>query len=239
MVCVSAGYDKTVRCWSTKTRRETASLEGHRAPVLELAWSSDGGLASGDRDGRMFLWDARSGKKDAVGKRKACEGHVTALAWTRRVGYEAVMRGGDVLVSGGQDGVVKVWDFRIAGKGACVASIEAHARKNGSGAVGDVCQTRGGRIVTGGADGRLAVLDPRMGYATVGEIGAGDFVYSLMSVGPMVVCGTGAARRTSRTSTAGTSPRCCTRWALTRRRCGCWRRAGTGGTWRARGTTGA
>ena len=191
-VCVSAGYDKTVRCWSTKTRRETASLEGHMAPVLELAWSSDGGLASGDRDGRMFLWDARSGKKDAVGKRKACEGHVTALAWTRRVGYEAVMRGGDVLVSGGQDGVVKVWDFRIAGKGACVATIEAHVRKNGSGAVGDVCQTRGGRIVTGGADGRLAVLDPRMGYATVGKIGAGDFVYSLISVDSMVVCGTGA-----------------------------------------------
>ena len=55
-----------------------------------------------------------------------------------------------------------------------------------------MCQTRGGRIVTGGADGRLAVLDPRMGYATVGKIGAGDFVYSLKSVGPMVVCGTGA-----------------------------------------------
>ena len=48
------------------------------------------------------IWDASSGKNDAVGKRKACEGHVTALAWTRRVGYEAVMRGGDVLVSGGR-----------------------------------------------------------------------------------------------------------------------------------------
>jgi len=202
---VSAGYDKTVRCWSTKTRRETASLEGHRAPVLELAWSSDGGLASGDRDGRMLLWDARlgqSGKKDAVGKRKVCEGHVTALAWTRRVGYEAVMRGGDVLVSGGQDGVVKVWDFRIAGKGACVAAVEAHRRSSknggaknggGAGAVGDVCQTRGGRIVTGGADGRLAVLDPRMGYERVGAgIATGDFVYSLLSVGPIVACGTGS-----------------------------------------------
>ena len=51
----------------------------------------------------MFLWDAALGEKDAVGKRKAwSEGHVTALAWTRRVGYEAVMRGGDVLVSGGR-----------------------------------------------------------------------------------------------------------------------------------------
>ena len=53
---VSTGYDKTVRIWSTKTRRETACLVGHKAPVLELAWargSDGGGLASGDRDGRM------------------------------------------------------------------------------------------------------------------------------------------------------------------------------------------
>ena len=53
---MSTGYDKTVRIWSTKTRRETACLVGHKAPVLELAWargSDGGGLASGDRDGRM------------------------------------------------------------------------------------------------------------------------------------------------------------------------------------------
>ena len=53
---VSTGYDKTVRIWSTKTRRESTCLVGHKAPVLELAWargSNGGGLASGDRDGRM------------------------------------------------------------------------------------------------------------------------------------------------------------------------------------------
>ena len=53
---VSTGYDKTVRIWNTKTRRETACLVGHKAPVLELAWArgtNGGGLASGDRDGRM------------------------------------------------------------------------------------------------------------------------------------------------------------------------------------------
>ena len=53
---MSTGYDKTVRIWSTKTRRESTCLVGHKAPVLELAWargSNGGGLASGDRDGRM------------------------------------------------------------------------------------------------------------------------------------------------------------------------------------------
>ena len=141
---------------------------------------------------------------------------------------------------------MKVWDFRIAGTGACVAAIEAHVQKNqknqknGTGAVGDVVQTRGGRIVTGGADGSLAVLDPRMGYAMVGgKMRVGDFVYSLSAVGPMVVCGDGGARRTWRMSTAGMSRRCYTRWAPTRRRCGCWGRAGMERAWRARGTTGA
>ena len=137
---MSTGYDKTVRIWSTKTRRESTCLVGHKAPVLELAWargSNGGGLASGDRDGRMvrvyfyseklfysrvgnssdmffnsqFLWDAAS--SEAVGKRKVSDGHVTALRWTQRRGYEAVMQGGDVLISGGQDGVVKAWDPRV------------------------------------------------------------------------------------------------------------------------------
>lgn len=53
---MSTGYDKTVRIWFTKTRRESTCLVGHKAPVLELAWArggNGGGLASGDRDGRM------------------------------------------------------------------------------------------------------------------------------------------------------------------------------------------
>ena len=59
----------------------------------------------------QFLWDAAS--SEAVGKRKVSDGHVTALRWTQRRGYEAVMQGGDVLISGGQDGVVKAWDPRV------------------------------------------------------------------------------------------------------------------------------
>ena len=229
---VSTGYDKTVRIWSTKTRRESTCLVGHKAPVLELAWargSNGGGLASGDRDGRMvrvyfyseklfysrvgnssdvffysqFLWDAAS--SEAVGKRKVSDGHVTALRWTQRRGYEAVMQGGDVLISGGQDGVVKAWDPRV-GKVSyfnlrmgswmtttvvfcsqeAVASVDAHRQKGGSGAVGDITQMPSGKVVTGGADGHVAVLDPRRGYQVVARIPVGDFVYSLASVGAFI-----------------------------------------------------
>ena len=48
-----------------------------------------------------------------LGAALGCHGHVTALRWTQRRGYEAVMQGGDVLISGGQDGVVKAWDPRV------------------------------------------------------------------------------------------------------------------------------
>ena len=150
------------------------------------------------------MWDAAS--SEAVGKRKVSDGHVTALRWTQRRGYEAVMQGGDVLISGGQDGVVKAWDPRV-GKvkfilifvwavgmtttvvfcsQEAVASVDAHRQKGGSGAVGDITQMPSGKVVTGGADGHVAVLDPRRGYQVVARIPVGDFVYSLASVGAFI-----------------------------------------------------
>ena len=92
-----------------------------------------------------------------------------------------------------------------------VASVDAHRQKGGSGAVGDITQMPSGKVVTGGADGHVAVLDPRRGYQVIARIPVGDFVYSLASVGafisfyfrmgnctdltltgPMVLAGTGA-----------------------------------------------
>ena len=92
-----------------------------------------------------------------------------------------------------------------------VASVDAHRQKGGSGAGGDITQMPSGKVVTGGADGHVAVLDPRRGYQVVARIPVGDFVYSLASVGafisfyfrmgnftdltltgPMVLAGTGA-----------------------------------------------
>ena len=69
-----------------------------------------------------------------------------------------------------------------------VASVDAHRQKGGSGAVGDITQMPSGKVVTGGADGHVAVLDPRRGYQVVARIPVGDFVYSLASVGAFIIC---------------------------------------------------
>ena len=69
-----------------------------------------------------------------------------------------------------------------------VASVDVHRQKGGSGAVGDITQMPSGKVVTGGADGHVAVLDPRRGYQVVARIPMGDFVYSLASVGAFMFC---------------------------------------------------
>ena len=66
--------------------------------------------------------------------------------------------------------------------------MDAHRQKGGSGAVGDITQMPPGKVVTGGADGHVAVLDPRRGYQVVARIPVGDFVYSLASVGAFMFC---------------------------------------------------
>ena len=48
-----------------------------------------------------------------------------------------------------------------------VASVDAHRQKGGSGAVGDITQMPSGKVVTGGADGHVAVLDPRRDIVTL------------------------------------------------------------------------
>ena len=64
--------------------------------------------------------------------------------------------------------------------------MDAHRQKGGSGAVGDITQMPSGKVVTGGADGHVAVLDPRRGYQVIARIPVGDFVYSLASVGAFI-----------------------------------------------------
>ena len=48
-----------------------------------------------------------------------------------------------------------------------------------------------GLMVTAGADGSVAMSDPRMGFAMAGRVKMTDFPYSLTAVGGLAICGCG------------------------------------------------
>ena len=74
-------------------------LSGHTAPVVSVAFSRDGTLASGGQDGTVILWDAITEQPIAT-----LTGH-TASA--RSVAFSP---DGSILASGSHDGTVILWD---------------------------------------------------------------------------------------------------------------------------------
>ena len=179
-VAVSCSYDKTVRCWELGGSRpaEAWCMTKHRAPVLALAWGPGGLVASGARDGKAVGTDLASGK--AQWTLDAHEGHCTSLAWAK----------GGALLTGGQDGHVRGWDFRDDEK--CF-DVPAHADRHGSGAVGDILVHEDGEtVVSVGADMSVCVLDTRRAAKAVHTFrDHGDFVYSALLCGDLLVTGDG------------------------------------------------
>lgn len=107
-----------------------------------------------------------------------------------------------LLLTGGQDGAVRAWDAR---QRRPAAETWAHARAGGAGAASELKQLRPGargapadgfaRVASAGADGRVCALDPRAGFAVVGDaVALGDFAYCLDVVegSGLAVVGTGA-----------------------------------------------
>jgi len=187
----SASYDKTVRLWDCAGAGRGAggcaqALSGHRAPVLCLDASEDGGsLVSGDRGGSVLLWDAAGGASSA----RFAElhgGHATAARFVRGTG-------GTQALTGGQDGCVCLLDRRAPGGPAARAAV--HVGDKGRGAVGDLAEAGGGEgppyVVTAGADGTARVLDARAGLAEVSRARLTDFPYCLATLGPLALVGCG------------------------------------------------
>ena len=55
--------DRSVRLWDVASGREIKSFLGHSEPVIDLAFSPDGGaLISGSDDGTARLWDVETGR---------------------------------------------------------------------------------------------------------------------------------------------------------------------------------
>ncbi|GLC37310.1 hypothetical protein PLESTB_001137600 [Pleodorina starrii] len=188
---VSASYDKTIRLWELGARpHEAGCLQGHDAPVLEMQISPDGRIVSGDRSGHVLLWDISAGGVSWRMK-NVHQGHVTALAWFDENAGSSPGEGEGCFVTGGQDGVVRVWDPRAKSN---VAKVQLHVNEQGHGAVGDIIAggpAVGGLVVTAGADGTARVLDPRLGFALSGTVRLTNFPYSMTAAGGTAAVGCG------------------------------------------------
>ena len=155
--------DRSILLWRTYGSCDNYGiLKGHRAAVLDLAWSrSSEYIFSASADTTVASWDLESGLRI-----RRHEGHteiVNALA--------AIPRGEEVLISGSDDGCVGVWDARVK---RAVDFIETEFPVTAV-AVAEA----GNEIYTGGIEGDVKVYDVRKKEVVYRMAGHTDTITSL------------------------------------------------------------
>ncbi|MEU9192360.1 caspase family protein [Streptomyces hundungensis] len=118
LLLVSGGDDRTIRLWDFAGGREEQRLIGHTGAVRALACGAIDGMpiiASGGSDGRVRLWEPSATAPEEAGwgggrwrERAVLKGHsgeVNTVAF-------AELAGSPVLISGGDDRTVRIWDVR-------------------------------------------------------------------------------------------------------------------------------
>lgn len=97
----TASCDKTVRMWAMNNGSPVRMFTGHTSPITALACSRNGKLlASADDSGSILIWDLGPGRL-----LKKMRGHGKGGVWSLSWSVEST-----VLVSGGADNTVRVWD---------------------------------------------------------------------------------------------------------------------------------
>ncbi|KAH6669173.1 TAF5-like protein, partial [Plectosphaerella plurivora] len=100
--------DKTIRMWSVVTGSCVRVFTGHTEYVSSIVCAPNGKvLASGDSGGNIFFWDLEKGTRI-----KRSRGHAKGGIWSMDFSVES-----NVLVSGGQDGSVRLWDVELPAEG--------------------------------------------------------------------------------------------------------------------------
>ncbi|SAM09551.1 hypothetical protein [Absidia glauca] len=141
----SGSYDRRILLWNTYGDCENYGvLKGHTNAVMEVHWSRDASqLYSCSADKTVCVWDANNGER--IRRWKGHEGVVNSCQVARR--------GPEMVVSGSDDGCVKVWDQR-----------EKYATQNleNKYQVTAVCYSDAGDMVySAGIDNEIKVWDLR------------------------------------------------------------------------------
>ncbi|MEO5365184.1 MAG: SUMF1/EgtB/PvdO family nonheme iron enzyme [Magnetococcus sp. WYHC-3] len=136
----SAGWDDQVRQWPLEGQEELQSLGGaHQGRVLTLALDRSGRrLLSGGDDGRLVVWNTRTGQSELMVQAHA--GAVQVLEITRN---------GRWALSAGAEGVVRLWDLATGTERLSFAMNLVSAAFSGDGS----------HALLGGPDGQVLVWD--------------------------------------------------------------------------------
>lgn len=165
---VSVGNDGNAVVWqdesgkwiSTASVKEKGIFREHRGPVFAVAISDDGKkIASAGHGGRILIWsDDDLNSVDLVEAIELSKNVANQTETLQLVGHTAPIRSldfaksSDMLVSGGHDNTVRVWD---AGSGELVKVLRGHGRW----VRGCVVSNNGRSVVSAGYDGAARFWD--------------------------------------------------------------------------------
>ncbi|GAA5883294.1 hypothetical protein JCM3774_004139, partial [Rhodotorula dairenensis] len=174
--------DRTCRLWDVQKGHCVRVFIGHRAAVQVVKVSPDGRyLASAGDDGLILLWSLATGQrvKTFWGHAGAGAGVIQSLTWSCE---------STVLVSGGSDETVRVWDVVTPpstadggdggssrgplGLGSGATTMGGGGGGGGGPGTDAATAGTGGGPGAGGVKGRLAIL-PRPGAGSQGSQGKG------------------------------------------------------------------
>lgn len=152
----------------------------HGYEVLSLAVAADNArFASAGGDRAVFLWDVTTAQTLRRFSGNGVHGHSSRVNCVAFAGADD-----SLVVSGGFDTTVRIWDTKSGGGGAKPIQTLAEARDAVSALV-----VRGAEVVAGSVDGRVRTYDVRMGRCVTDVIVASVTSLCLTRDGNAVLVG--------------------------------------------------